>query len=118
LHGRFNQSEEYNLRFNRRNWVRFFDGHHKSTTIRLKPQRIGTHNAWAGSYNHPELLGTFVVYDVTSKLFKHLDFWDSINDGFRELHELKEELKHLNPGITDETMVYINWIENAKESKQ
>ena len=24
--------------------------------------------------------------------------------------ELKEELKRLNPSITDETMLYINWI--------
>lgn len=102
------------MRFNRRNWERFFDGHHKSTTIRLKPQRIGKHNAWAGSYMHPELLGTFVVYDVTSKRFDQLDFWDAINDGFRELHELKEELKQLNPGITDETIVYLNWIIDAK----
>jgi len=50
------------MRFNRRNWIRFFDGHNKSTTIRLKPQRIGKHNIWAGSYYHPEKLGT--TFDV------------------------------------------------------
>ena len=98
------------MRFNRRNWKHFFDGHHKSTTIRLKPQRIGNHNAWAGSYMHPEKLGTLVVYDVTSKKFSQLDFWDAINDGFRELHELKDELRCLNKNITDETIIYLNWI--------
>jgi hypothetical protein len=99
------------MRFTRKNWVRFFDGHNKSTTIRLKPQRIGVHNAWAGSYMHPEKIGTFIVWDVTSKRFDQLDFWDAINDGFRELHELKDELKKLNPSISDESVVYINWIE-------
>ena len=101
------------MRFTRKKWIRFFDGHHKSTTIRLKPQRLGVHNAWTGGYMHPELLGTFIVYDVTSKRFDQLDYWDAINDGFRELHELKEELIHLNGPITDDTVVYLNWVQNA-----
>lgn len=102
------------MRFNRKNWIRFFDGHNKSTTILLRPQRIGIHNAWAGRYMHPELLGTFVVYDVTSKRFDELDCWDAINDGFRELHELKKELKRLYPNITNDTIVYLNWILDTK----
>lgn len=65
----------------------------------------------------PEMLGTFEVYDVTSKSFGSLDFWDAINDGFRELHELKEELKRLTPGIIDDTTMFINWVQNAKNAE-
>jgi len=102
------------MRFNKRNWKKFFDGSNKSTTIRLKPQKIGKHNAWAGSYFHPELLGTLNVIGVKSKLFKELDYYDAKLDGFESLSELIDELKKLNykKKITPDTMVYINHVEN------
>lgn len=100
------------MRFNRKNWIRVFDGHNKSTTIRLKPQRIGKHNIWAGSYYHPEKLGTVEVVAVKSKLFGNLTDEDGKLDGFDNVHELKAELLELNKSITSVTMVYINHIEN------
>ena len=99
------------MRWNRKNWVRFFDGHGKNTTIRLRSQRIGKHNAWAGSYYHPELLGTLHVVGGKSKLFKELSLFDAKNDGFDTLEELKDELLKLNKSILDDTMVYISHIE-------
>ena len=99
------------MRFTRRNWVRFFDGHGKNTTIRLKPQRIGKHNVWAGSYYHPELLGTLHVVGVKSKLFKDLSLFDARCDGFDTLDELKDELLKLNKSLELDTMMYINHIE-------
>ena len=99
------------MRFTRSNWVRFFDDHEKNTTIRLKSQRIGKHNVWAGSYYHPELLGTLYVVGVKSKLFNQLSLFDAKNDGFNTLNELKDELLKLNQSIEPETIVYINHIE-------
>ena len=99
------------MRFTRKNWIRFFDGHGKSTTIRLRSQRIGKHNVWAGSYYHPELLGTLHVVGVKSKLFKKLDLFDAKNDGFDTFDELKDELLKLNKSIEPDTIVYINHIE-------
>ena len=100
------------MRFNRRNWIRFFDGHNKSTTIRLRRQRVGHHNVWAGSYYHPELLGTLEVIGVKSKLFKELNMFDAKMDGFSTLDELKTELLKLNKSIELDNLVYINHVEN------
>jgi len=105
------------MRFTRKNWNKFFDGSNKKTTIRLKEQRWGHHNAWAGSYMHPEKLGEFDIMGSCSLLYQFLSEQDAIEDGFKTLDELKKELVKLNGNIKPDT-IYIHWVENPKEQKQ
>ena len=102
------------MRFNRRNWIRFFDGHNKKTTIRLRKSRIGLTNAYAGSRRHPELLGTFYIDGIEEKRFDQLTPQDAIDDGFGNLKELLDELMLLNSQISPETKVYKHLISNVK----
>jgi len=102
------------MRFNRRNWVKFFDGSGKTTTIRLKPVPVGHKKAWAGSYMKPELLGEFDVVAIDRVRYSNLTIFDAVSDGFRSLEELRDELNRLNPGrIKDVTDVFIHRIENV-----
>src|SRR4030042_4501987 len=104
------------MRFTRKNWVKFFDGSAKKTTIRLKMNRKGHHNAWAGRYMHPEKLGEFDITYVNTVPFGVLCENDAVNDGFKTLNELKTELVRLNGDIELETDVFIHWVENAKNT--
>ena len=104
------------LRFNKRNWIRYFDGSNKKTTIRLKKSKIGHHKAYAGSYYHPELLGEFDITKVEERIFKDLTGQDAKDDGFDNLFELQTELVLLNGNNikNDNTLLYKHWTENVK----
>jgi hypothetical protein len=104
------------MRFNQRNWIKFFDGHNKKTTIRLRKSKIGHNKAYAGSYYHPILLGEFDIVKIEEKLFGTLNKQDAINDGFESVADLRNELENLNGLIKEETKLYQHWIENVKEA--
>lgn len=106
------------MRFNRRNWVRFFDGHNKKTTLRLKKNRIGHHKAYAGSYMKPVLLGEFDITIVRELKYCDLTENDAKLDGFDTLEELKAELTNLNGKIAGDTLLYQHVIENPKEAEK
>ncbi len=103
------------MRFNRRNWRKYFDGSNKKTTIRLRKSKIGHHKAYAGSYFKPEVLGEFDVTKVIEIKYKELTEQDAKDDGFNSLYELKVELINLNGSIDHETTIYQIWTENVKE---
>ena len=104
------------MRFNRRNWIRFFDGHNKKTTLRLKKSKLGHHKAYAGSYFKPEVLGEFDIVKVEERIFGKLTQQDAIEDGFDTLEELKDELIKLNGKIADDIVIYQHLIENMKDN--
>ena len=101
------------MRYTKNNWNKYFDGIGKKTTIRLRINKIKNHRCWAGSYFHPELLGTHDITKVVPSKFGKLTEDDARNDGFKTLEELKTELKKLNSKIKPETDVYIHWVENV-----
>lgn len=102
------------MRFNKRNWIRFFDGSNKKTTIRLRKSKIGHHKAYAGSYYNPVVLGEFDIAKVEERGFGTLTKQDARDDGFDTLEQLKTELVNLNGHIDDDTFVYQHWIDNVK----
>lgn len=104
------------MRFNKRNWNKFFDDSNKTTTIRLRKSKIGHHKAYAGSYYHPEILGEFDIAECEPKRFCDLNIYDAIQDGFKTINELKEELKKINGNILPHQIVYVNHIKNAKRN--
>jgi len=104
------------MRFNRRNWKKYFDGSNKKTTIRLKKSRIGHHKAYAGRYNNPEDLGEFDIIKVIEKQYNKLTEQDARDDGFETLKLLEKELKLLNGEIASETIIYQHWTENIKNN--
>src|SRR3990167_923457 len=103
------------MRFNRRNWNKYFDGSNKKTTLRLKKSKIGHHKAYAGSYMKPEVLGEFDIIDITFLTFRELTDEVALLDGFKTLEELKLELTRLNGVIEDKTILYQHWTENVKQ---
>ena len=107
------------MRFTRNNWDKFFNGCNKITTIRLKRHRagnhVGHHNAWAGSYNKPEKLGTLDIVKVVSTPYKQLNDSDAVLDGYPDIVSLREELERLNGKIEDITPVYIHFCSNVKK---
>jgi len=104
------------LRYTKNNWNKYFDGSGKKTTIRLTQHKIGNHKCWAGSYYKPELLGTHDVVKIAPSKFGELTEVDAKNDGFKNIEELKEELKRLNPNINPKNDVYIHWTDNVKRA--
>jgi len=105
------------MRFTRRNWIKYFDGHNKQTTIRLKKSRIGHHKAYAGSYYHPEILGDFNITKICGIKYKDLTEQNAKDDGFDTLKELQEELQILNGKIEPETILYQHWTDNISFSQ-
>ena len=103
------------MRFTRSNWDKFFNGCNKITTIRLKKNRMGHHNAWVGSYNKPERLGTFDIVKVVSTPYKQLNDHDAVLDGFPDITALREELCRLNGKIEDDCQVFIHYCANVKK---
>jgi len=103
------------MRFTRNNWDKFFNGCNKITTIRLKKNRMGHHNAWCGPYNIPVKLGSFDIVKVVSTPYKDLNDNDAILDGFSGIVSLREELCRLNGKIEDITPVYIHFCSNVKK---
>ncbi len=104
------------MRFNKRNWNKYFDGGNKLTTIRLRRIRLGHHNAYAGSYHKPELLGEFDITRVDLTTYGKLTEEDARNDGFASLELLKEELRLLNGDLLPETPLFIHFTENVKRA--
>jgi len=102
------------MRFNKRNWDKFFDGSNKKTTLRLKKSKIGHHKAYAGSYFKPITLGEFDIIKISEKKYKELTEEDAKLDGFNSLYDLKNELITLNGSIDHETIFYQHWIENVE----
>lgn len=101
------------MRFNRRNWDKFFDGSNKQTTIRLKKSKIGHHKAYAGSYYNPVILGEFDIVKIDERNWNILTEQDGVDDGFSGVIELRNELKKINGIIEGNTKLYKHWIENA-----
>ena len=104
------------MRFTRKNWVKFFDGSNKKTTIRVKKSKIKHHKAYAGSYFKPELLGEFDINQINRVQYKNLTEEDARFDGFKTLEELKNELERLNGIIEPDTIVYQHWCKNARNT--
>jgi hypothetical protein len=105
------------MRFNRRNWNKYFDGSKKVTTIRLKKSPLGHKRAWAGSYLKPQLLGEFDIVAVIERFYDDLTEQDAKNDGFECLTLLKEELTKLNGNIPATTLLFIHSTINVTEVK-
>ena len=103
------------MRFTCSNWDKFFNGCNKQTTIRIKKNRVGHHNAWAGSYNKPEKLGSFDIVKVVSTPYKGLNDSDAVLDGFSDIVSLRKELEHLNGKIDDTCPVFIHYCANVKK---
>jgi len=106
------------MRFNKRNWEKYFDGSNKITTIRLKKSPLGHKRAWAGSYYKPELLGEFNITGVTERFYGDLTEEDAKNDGFECLHLLKEELMQLNGKLSPSTLLFIHSTKKPVMAKQ
>lgn len=105
------------MRFTRKNWDKFFDGSGKITTIRLKKNRVGLHNAWCGPYNMPVKLGCFDIVKVVITPYSGLTDHDAHLDGFKDLVSLRMELEHLNGNISPSTLVYIHFCANVKKEE-
>ena len=101
------------MRFNKRNWDKFFDGSDKKTTIRLRKSKIGHHKAYAGSYYNPIVLGEFDIVKIDERNWNTLTEQDGIDDGVSGVIELRNELIKLNGTIEGNTKLYKHWIENA-----
>ena len=106
------------MRFNRRNWNKYFDGSNKVTTIRLHSTPCGHKKAWAGSYTKPELLGEFDLVSVTQTFYGKLTEEDAKNDGFKSLKELQAELTKLNGKVKDTQEVFIHHTVNVKRTQK
>ena len=109
------------MRFNKRNWIKFFDEHNKKTTIRLRKSKVGHHKAYAGSYYKPEILGEFDITKIELRTFGELNEQDAKDDGFDDYGQLKAELVNLNGYISDDTILYKLWITtpiNAMQNKE
>ena len=108
------------MRFNKRNWIKFFDGHNKKTTIRLRKSKIGHHKAYAGSYFNPEVLGEFDIVKIENLKFKDLTEQDAKDDGFDSLFQLQTELVALNGEVVKswDTNLFKLWIKNVVNKKE
>ena len=108
------------MRFNKRNWIKFFDGHNKKTTIRLRKSKIGHHKAYAGSYFKPEVLGEFDIVKIENLKFKDLTEQDAKDDGFDSLFQLQTELVALNGEVVKswDTNLFKLWIKNVVNKKE
>lgn len=106
------------MRFKKKNWIRYFDGHNKVTTIRDHVIRLGHHNCYGGSYYHPEKLGELDITRIVETTYGKLTEQDAKNDGFDTLDELKEELDALIIGVKYDTPLIIHWTSNVKEAKE
>lgn len=104
------------MRFNQRNWIKYFDGSNKKTTIRLHKSKVGHHKAYAGSYFKPVVLGEFDIIKVCELIFKDLTLQNAIDDGFSTIEELKNELERLNGPIKPGTILYQHWTTNTIQS--
>jgi len=104
------------MRFNRRNWIKYFDGSNKKTTIRLRKSKSGHHKAYAGSYYHPELLGEFDIIKIVEIRYKDLTEQNAMDDGFKTLEELKVELEKLNGKISEDRILYQNWTVDVRNN--
>ena len=102
------------MRFNRKNWEKFFDGSNKKTTIRLKKRKEGHYQADTGSYYHPIKLGEFYITKVTETTFGALNHQDAVDDGFKSLNDLIAELEIINGKIHNSTILWKHWIENVR----
>lgn len=102
------------MRFNKRNWIKYFDGSNKQTTIRLRKSKMGHHKAYAGSYYNPIVLGEFDIVVIQSFFYKDLNKEHAKLDGFNTLEELKKELLLLNGKIMSDTKLYQHWTDNVK----
>ena len=103
------------MRFTRSNWDKFFDGSGKITTIRLKSNRVGQHNAWCGPYNMPVKLGEFIIVKVITTSYEYLSEQDAHLDGFKDLMSLREELCRLNGKIDGNCPMFIHFCSNVKK---
>lgn len=101
------------MRFNRRNWVKFFDGSNKKTTLRTTPHRLGKHNAFAGSYYKPIKLGEFEIIKVEEVKYNDLTEQDAKDDGFNSLVGLRLELLSLNGSSIINKTLFKHWIKNV-----
>lgn len=106
------------MRFNKRNWIKFFDGSNKKTTLRLKKSKIGHHKAYAGSRSNPTILGEFDIYSIKEIKFKNLTNNEAQADGFDDVELLVQELITLNGKIDSDTLLYQHWIKNAVNKKE
>lgn len=102
------------MRFQQRNWDKYFDGSNKKTTIRLHKSNIGHHKAYSGSYFKPILLGEFDIIKVVEIRFGDLTEIETNLDGFKSLEDLKNELQVLNKKtLSPDTPLYQHWTVNV-----
>ena len=105
------------MRFNRRNWNKFFDGSNKKTTIRLRKSKLGHHKSYAGSYYNPIVLGEFDIVKVEPVIFQDLNEQDAKDDGFDSLGDLIVELVILKGNLELNTVLHKHWIENVVKNE-